>query len=97
MVSLSLDPKIHLFYRVRFVFSLIDNTPIVISFKYAEFADIFFSRFTTKLLQHSEINNNSINQSDGLQLSYKFIYSLELVELENSKTYNETNLVNDFI
>lgn len=74
-----------------------NNALTAILSEYTNFADIFSSDLTTKLLEHIQINNHDIDLVDGKQLLYKPIDSLGLVELEALKTYIETNLANGFI
>ena len=50
-----------------------------------------------ELPNYSSINEYTINLEKGKILSYKSIYNLGLVELENFKNYIKTNLVNSFI
>ena len=68
-----------------------------ISAKYSDFADVFSSDLAFKLPKYNEINNYTIKLVDGQYLSYRPIYSLELVELEILKAYIEINLANKFI
>ena len=65
--------------------------------KYINFADIFTLNLVSKLLEHTEINDHTIELVDDRQLPYGSIYSLGLVELETLKAYIETNLANGFI
>ena len=76
---------------------IVEETSIKVFNKYIDFADMFFSDLASKLLKHTEINDNAIELVDNQQLPYKPIYSLEPVELEILKAYIETNLANEFI
>ena len=51
----------------------------------------------SKFLKYIGINDNAIELVDCQQLFYRFIYSLELIELEILKAYIKINLVNYFI
>ena len=65
--------------------------------KYANFTDVFLSKFVVKLPKYTKINNHIIELMDDWQPLYNFIYSLRLVKLEILKTYIENNLTNDYI
>lgn len=65
--------------------------------KYADFADILSSNFAAELFEYIRINNHAIKLVDSLELLYKPIYNLKLVELDIFKPYIETNLTNIFI
>lgn len=60
----------------------VDKALIEVFGKYADFADIFFFKFTIELSKHIKINNDAIKLVDDWQSLYNFIYSLDLVELE---------------
>lgn len=64
---------------------------ILISSKYADFADVFSPNLVAKLLKYIEINNNPVNLVEGQYPPYGPIYSLEWVKIENLKTYIKTN------
>ena len=51
----------------------------------------------SELPKYIRINDYAIKLVDSQQLSYRPIYSLELVELETLKAYIQINLVNKFI
>lgn len=53
--------------------------------EYLDFANVFPFNFATEFLKHTNINIYPIDLIEDKQLSYKPIYSLELVEYQNSK------------
>ena len=65
--------------------------------EYLNFTDIFSLNLATELLEHTEINTNSIDLEEDKEPPYGPIYSLKPIELETLKTYIKTNLINDFI
>lgn len=69
----------------------------MISIKYLDFADVFFSNSAAELSDHIGINNCFINLIEGQQLPYGAIYSLKLVKLKTLKTYIEINFASGFI
>lgn len=73
------------------------DTFVTVPAKYLDFANVFFEKLATMLLEHIEINNYSINLEVGKQPLYEPIYSLGSVELETLKIYIEINLDNSFI
>ena len=64
---------------------------------YPNFSNVFSSDSVAKPLEHTGINNHSINLLDNKQPLYGPIYSQGLVELETLKTYIEANLASGFI
>ncbi len=87
----------HPLRRSQIVHLKANKAPTKVPSKYADFADIFLSKLTTKLLKHTEINDHAIKLVDDQQPLYSPIYSLGPVELETLKVYIENNLVNGFI
>ena len=73
------------------------EAPIKVPTKYSDFLDDFFPDLASKLFEHTEINNHTIELVNGQQPPYRPIYSLGPVELETLKAYIETNLANGFI
>ena len=65
--------------------------------EYSDFFDVFSSDSTTKLPEHTKINNYPINLLDDIQPPNGPIYSLRLVELEILKTYIKAKLASGFI
>ena len=65
--------------------------------EYFNFFNIFFSDSVLKLQKHIKINNHFINLLNDKQLSYGFIFSIELIKLEMFKTYIQGNSTNSFI
>ena len=65
--------------------------------KYSNYTDIFWSELAAELLEHTGINNHTIELEDSKQPPYGPIYSLGPVELETLKAYIKTNLANSFI
>lgn len=70
---------------------------VTILAEYLNFEDIFFKKSAVILPKYTKINTYTINPEEGNKSSYKFIYSLKLMELKILKTYIEINLANDFI
>ena len=69
-----------------------------VSAEYLDFADVFSSDLTSKLPEHTGINDHAIELVDDCQQSlHKPIYSLRPIKLETLKAYIETNLANGFI
>ena len=95
--SFLLDANVHLSRRPQ-IFSLITKeTFIKVSVKYSNFTDVFSLDLTSKLPEHTRINDHNIELVDDQQPLYGPIYSLGPVELETLKAYIETNLANNFI
>ena len=94
----TLELNVHPFHRSQ-VFSLIaKKAPTKISFKYSDFADLFFPDWVSKPREYTRINDHIIKLIDGCQKPpYGPIYSLGRMELETLKAYIETNLTNGFI
>ncbi len=74
-----------------------DEAPTKVPSEYADFADVFSPKLAAELLEHTRMNNYSIELVDNRQLLYDPIYSLGFVELKTLKTYIENNLTNGFI
>lgn len=72
-------------------------TPKIISPKYFNFTNAFFSQLAMELLEYTGINDHAIDLTNNKQLSYGLIYSLGPEELDTLKIYIETNLANKFI
>ena len=82
----------------QIVFLKADKALISVFAKYTYFTDIFSKEIVTKLLGYSEINKHDIDFIKDQYLSYKLIYSLELiVKLKILKTYIKTYLTHYFI
>ena len=95
--SFPLKLNVYPSYRPQ-VFGLIaKKAPTKVPAEYLDFADIFSSDLTSKLLKHTRINDHAIELVDGQELSYGPIYSLGPVELKTLKAYIKTNLANGFI
>ncbi len=75
----------------------VDEAPIEVTNKYADFADIFSSKLTAKFSKYMSINNHIIELVDNWQSLYSLIYSLGSVKLEMLKAYIKNNLANGFI
>ncbi len=75
----------------------VDEVPSEVLSEYADFADIFSQKLAAEFLEHTGINNHSIELVDDWQPPYSPIYSLGPVELETLKVYIKNNLVNGFI
>ena len=56
-----------------------------VSTKYSDFADVFSPDLTSKLPEHTGINDYAIELVDSQQSAYESIYSLRAVELETLK------------
>lgn len=65
--------------------------------KYFDFADIFLKKKALLLAEQTKLNKYAIMLEDGKQLSYRPIYSLDLIKLKTLKIYIETDLKNGFI
>ena len=101
VASLSSTPlaslDIHSFRRPQVSGLIAKEAPINVLTEYSDFADVFSLDLTSKLPEHTGINNHAIKLVDGQQQAYGPIYSLRPMELETLKAYIETNLVNGFI
>ena len=65
--------------------------------EYSDFSNVFSLDSAAELLEHTRINDHSINLLDNKQPLYGPIYSLGPVELETLKTYIKVNLASSFI
>ena len=65
--------------------------------EYSDFSNVFSLDSAVELLEHTGINDHSINLLDNKQPLYGPIYSLGPVELETLKTYIKVNLASSFI
>lgn len=65
--------------------------------KYSDFADFFSKKKALLLPEQTKLNKYAIILEDGKQLSYRPIYSLDLIKLETLKIYIKTDLKNGFI
>ncbi len=83
--------------RAQIAHLKVDEAPIKVTSKYADFADIFLPKLAIELPEHTEIIDHAIKFVDDRQLSYGAIYSLGLIELQTLKAYIENNLANGFI
>lgn len=63
----------------------------------ADFIDILFLDFTTRLSNYIKINNYIIELVYSKPLIFKSIYDLGLVEFKTLKNYLKINLANYFI
>lgn len=55
---------------------------------------MFSQKDLAELVEHIRINNHSINQKIYNKLSYRSIYSLNLIKQKMLKTYIKVNLKN---
>lgn len=92
----SLD-LINLFYKAQIVLLKSDGVFTIILLGYADFPDVFSSILAMELLDHTKINNYTMNLIDSKQPFYEIIYSLEPMKLVTLKTYIKINLTNNFI
>ena len=76
---------------------LFDKTFTNVLAEYSNYSNIFLTKYTTKLLEKTRINEYTIKLKKGQQSPFESISSLELIELEALKTYIKTNLTNGFI
>ena len=65
--------------------------------EYFDYNNIFLPKNVAKLLENIKINKYTIKLKEDKQLSFKSIYSLELIELKMLKTYINTNSAIGFI
>ena len=77
----------HLDCKVQIATLIADKTPIIISAKYFNFANVFFKKSIAVLLKHTKIKIHTIDLKKSKQPPYKPIYSLRSVELKILKTY----------
>ena len=77
--------------------SLLDIKKVTILSEYTDYTDVFSPNSVAELLEHTGINNHSIDLIDDKQSPFDLIYSLRPMEFEKLKTYIETNLANGFI
>lgn len=71
-----------------------NKASISILSQYIDFVDIFLLYVVVKLSKYIKINNYIIKLIENKQLSYRLIYTIELVILETLKTYIKTNFNN---
>ena len=96
-LSVDSDDEVHLSKSAQIAHLKMDKTPIKVSSKYADFADIFLSKLATGLPEHTRMNNHAIKIMDSQQPLFGPIYSLGPVELKMLKAYIKNNLANGFI
>ena len=65
--------------------------------KYSNYNNVFLAKNIAELLENTKINQYAIELEEDKQLYFGPIYSLGFMKLETLKTYNKTNLANDFI
>lgn len=75
----------------------VKEAPVSVSAKYLDFTNIFSEKLAVMLPEFIKINTHANNLVESKQPPYRYIHGLSPVELETLKTYNETNLANDFI
>ncbi len=99
VAALSVDPgdEVHPLRRVQIAHLKADEAPTKVSSEYADFADVFSSKFAAKLSEHTGINDHAIKLVDDQQPPYRPIFSLGPMELKTLRAYIENNLANDFI
>lgn len=88
---------IYLTHKVQIALLKIEKAPVTIPAEYLDFANVFSENLAMVLPKHTEIDIYVINLEKDKKLYYRFIHSLDLVELKTLKTYIETNLMNSFI
>ena len=91
------DADIYPLYRPQLANLIAKEDSTKVFVKYANFLDVFFLDLSSKLPEHTGINNYAIELINSQQLPYRSIYSLKLVELETLKAYIKTNLASKFI
>ena len=74
-----------------------NKASILIFIKYSNFIDIFSPELALALLEHSEINDHTIELIEEQQPPYGPIYSLGPIELKTLKIHIKINLANNFI
>lgn len=87
-----LDTGVHLSCKSLIANLIAKNALTKVLVKYADFANVFFLDWASKLLKHTKINNYYIKLFDGHKLYYGPIYCLKLVKIEILKAYIERNL-----
>ena len=95
-LSVDLGNEVHPSRKTQIAYLKADEAPTKVLSEYADFADVFLSKWAAEFLEHG-ISNQAIKLGDDRQPLYGFIYSLEPVEVETLKTYIENNLANSFI
>ncbi len=96
-LNISSDNKGHHSKKAQIAYLKMDEVFMEVRSKYADFADVFLSKLTTKLFKYLDINKDTIELMNNYQPPYNSIYSLSPVELETLKAYIKNNLVNSFI
>lgn len=91
-LAISDTRKIHSSYKVQTISLQVNKALTTVYLKYSDFTDGFSLTPTTKLPNHTRINNNFINQVYARRSFYCAIYSLLPVELKTLKTYIKTYL-----
>ena len=93
-LSLNLMP-IHLALKAQIILLVIQK--VQIPSEYSDFSDIFSEKKDLILPEAINLNQHIIELQKSQQLSYRPIYSLDLVKLKILKTYIKTNFFNNFI
>ena len=88
---------IHPFWVVQIKLLKANMAPITVSTKYSDYTNVFSSKLTAELPEHTGINDQAIELENAKRSPYDPIYSRKPVELETLKAYIETNLANGFI
>ena len=86
---------IYLFHQAQVISPTSKETGIFA--EYFDFSNVFSSDSIAELLEHTRINDHSINLLDNKQPLYSPIYGLGPIELEMLKTYIKVNLASSFI
>ena len=96
--SSPLELDVHSSRKLQVSGLIAEEAPTMVLAKYSDFADVFSPDLLSELPKHIRINDHAIEPVESCQQpSYRPIYSLKPVKLENLKAYIETNPANSFI
>ena len=76
---------------------LFDKAFIKVPVEYSDYNNVFSAENVAELPKNTKMNKHTIKLEEDKQSSFRFIYSLGLIELKTLKTYIEINLFNSFI
>ncbi len=96
-LSIDLGDEMHPTRRAQIAHLKANEVLTKVSSEYTDFADVFSSKLSAELSEHTGINDYAIELVDDWQPPYGPIYSLRPVELETLKAYIENNLASGFI
>ena len=85
VASLNLAPVPGIYLDREIQIAVLLTEEVKILDKYADYANVFSEKKALILLEHTQFNENTINQEDGKQQPYGPIYSLGPIKTRNFK------------